>query len=123
MKPIWIKLILLLLNVKEITNRRASFFDRNVSVSVKPGRAESELQVFIGTLEILLMRRDDILQSLLTRNVGGVVMGHLTGSFYSGVVTEKQDCNVRQVKMNRLLSINYQPSCLLTIMPIKHYAY
>ena len=98
MKPIWIKLILVLLNVQEFANRRSDFFNRNVNVSVNPGNAESELEVFIGTLEILLTRRDDILQSLLTRNVGGVVMGHLTGSFYSGVVTEKQDCNVRQVK-------------------------
>ena len=53
------------------------------------------LQVFIGTLELLLMRRDDLIQALVTRSVGGVVMGHLSGTFYTGVVTEKQDCGVR----------------------------
>ena len=53
------------------------------------------VQVFIGTLELLLMRRDDLIQALVTRSVGGVVMGHLSGTFYSGVVTEKQDCGVR----------------------------
>ena len=95
MKPLWIKIILLSMNVQEFQCRRAPFFHRDVSVSVIPGQVDSELQVFIGTLEILLIKRDDVLQSFLTRNVGGVVMGHLAGSFYSGVVTEKQDCNVR----------------------------
>ena len=31
-------------------------------------------KVFIGTLELLLMRRDDLLQALVTRSVGGVVI-------------------------------------------------
>ena len=87
---------ILLANTKDIFSRRG-FFSEIVDVSIFPGSSNTELQMFIGTLEILLIRRDDILQSLVTANVGGVVMGHLTGSFYTGMVTEKQDCNVRWV--------------------------
>ena len=87
---------ILLTNTKDIFSRRG-FFSEIVDVSIFPGSSNTELQMFIGTLEILLIRRDDILQSLVTANVGGVVMGHLTGSFYTGMVTEKQDCNVRWV--------------------------
>ena len=52
------------------------------------------------------MRRDDLLQALVTRSVGGVVMGYLAGTFYSGVVTEKQDCGVRMwIRDMELLSL------------------
>ena len=87
--------------------RRSSHFSKTVNVGVYPGSSESELQMFIGTLEILLIKRDDVLQSLLTRNVGGVVMGHLAGSFYTGIVSEKQDCHVRMwIKDSELISGN-----------------
>jgi len=97
---------ILLANTKDIFSRRG-FFSEIVDVSIFPGSSNTELQMFIGTLEILLIRRDDILQSLVTANVGGVVMGHLTGSFYTGMVTEKQDCNVRMwIREMNLISGN-----------------
>ena len=52
-------------------------------------------QVMIGSLSVVLVRRDDLLQQLVTPAVGGVVLGHLAGSLYSGLVTTKQDCGVR----------------------------
>ena len=90
-------LLTFLLNGSEIYCNRRGYFSEIVQVSVFPSEAniETELQMYIGTLEILLIKRDDVLQSLITRKVGGVVMGHLAGSFYTGVVSEKQDCNVR----------------------------
>ena len=95
---------------------RGGFFSRAVSVTVEPGE-EGELQVMrivmmmmmmmitmaimmmcqvmIGSLSVVLVRRDDLLQQLVTPAVGGVVLGHLAGSLYSGLVTDKQDCGVR----------------------------
>ena len=94
---------------------RGGFFSRAVSVTVEPGEA-GELQVMrimmmmmmmitmaimimcqvmIGSLSVVLVRRDDLLQQLVTPAVGGVVLGHLAGSLYSGLVTDKQDCGVR----------------------------
>ena len=91
---------------------RGGFFSRAVSVTVEPGE-EGELQVMrivmmmitmaimmmcqvmIGSLSVVLVRRDDLLQQLVTPAVGGVVLGHLAGSLYSGLVTDKQDCAVR----------------------------
>ena len=92
---------------------RGGFFSRAVSVTVEPGE-EGELQVMmvmmmmmmmmmmityyqvmIGSLSVVLVRRDDLLQQLVTPAVGGVVLGHLAGSLYSGLVTSKQDCGVR----------------------------
>ena len=89
--------LVFMLNNKETQSSRRGYFSEIVQVSVHPGsqNVESELEVYIGTLKLLLIKRDDILQSLITRNVGGVVMGYLAGSFYSGVVTDKQDCHVR----------------------------
>ena len=55
----------------------------------------SYYQVMIGSLSVVLVRRDDLLQQLVTPAVGGVVLGHLAGSLYSGLVTSKQDCGVR----------------------------
>ena len=102
-----LSMILLLLLVKLSSGRRASHFSKPVNVEVIPGDEDSELKMFIGTLEILLIKRDDLLQSLVTRNVGGVVMGHLSGSLFSGVVSEKQDCNVRMwIRDMKLMSGN-----------------
>ena len=112
-RPSLFLVIIILTETVAVLSRKGGHFSKIVSVGVFPGKTDSELQVnypencevistnknplqvFIGTLELLLMRRDDLLQSLVTRSVGGVVMGHLAGTFYSGVVTEKQDCGVR----------------------------
>ena len=45
-----------------------------VKVGVYDGDGRSELQVFVGTLEILADRRDDRLQAIVSSKVGGVVV-------------------------------------------------
>ena len=62
-----------------------------VKVGVYDGDGRSEVQVYVGTLEILADQRDDRLQSLVTSKVGGVVMGYLSGSYYTGSLTDKED--------------------------------
>ena len=78
-----------------------------VRVSVSEGDGRSELQVSVGTLEILAERRDDKLQSVVTSKVGGVVMGYLSGSYYTGTLTGKEDCQARLwIEKKNLISAN-----------------
>ena len=78
-----------------------------VKVSVSDGDGRSEVQVSVGTLEILADRRDDRLQSVVTSKVGGVVMGYLSGSYYTGSLTDKEDCQARLwIENKNLISAN-----------------
>ena len=78
-----------------------------VRVSVSAGDGGSELQVSVGTLEILAERRDDKLQAVVTSKVGGVVMGYLSGSYYTGTLTGKEDCQARLwIEKKNLISAN-----------------
>ena len=78
-----------------------------VKVGVYDGDGRSEIQVYVGTLEILADQRDDRLQSMVTSKVGGVVMGYLSGSYYTGTVTDRDDCKARMwIEKKKLISAN-----------------
>ena len=78
-----------------------------VKVGVYPGQGGADYQLYVGTLEILASRRDDSLQSLVTSSVGGVVMGYLRGTFYTGQVTGRHDCRARLwIEKEKLVSAN-----------------
>ena len=76
-----------------------------VKVGVYPGPAYTTL--YIGTFEVRATKRDDQLQSLVTPSVGGVVMGYLRGSFYTGTLTSREDCRAWMwIEEDKLLSAN-----------------
>ena len=78
-----------------------------VKVGVYDGDGRSDIQVYVGTLEILADQRDDRLQSMVTSKVGGVVMGYLSGSYYTGTVTDRDDCKARMwIEKKKLISAN-----------------
>ena len=78
-----------------------------VNVKVSDGDGRSEVKVLVGTLEILASLRDDRLQSVVTSKVGGVVMGYLSGSYYTGTLPDREDCHARLwIDKKNLISAN-----------------
>eukprot|EP00090_Calanus_glacialis_P016630 TRINITY_DN26015_c0_g1_i1.p1 TRINITY_DN26015_c0_g1~~TRINITY_DN26015_c0_g1_i1.p1 ORF type:complete len:637 (+),score=171.23 TRINITY_DN26015_c0_g1_i1:26-1936(+) len=80
-------------------------FSKKVDVRIE--ETDDTTIVVIGNLEVHVIPRDDLIEASVTRNISDVVLEHLAGSLFTGVVKERRDCAARMfIKESQLISGN-----------------